>query len=177
MLGMIKHDNMRWVFAVTLARFSDSILNYMANIDRASDKSITVARFSQSMYSAFEVLFNVWLNAKEVKLRLAVVEALGVMSHILVREKLEEIVPRLVPGMLSLYKKFTSDMLPLTQVRRKSKASWLVRSSGKIYSLRHTLAADLRPQKKSFDRRSHDGPAPYHFSFRLLAISHSFCCL
>jgi hypothetical protein len=67
MLGMIKHDNMRWVFSFTLARFCDAILNYVANIERAKDDSITVARFSSSMFSAFEVLFNVWLNAKEVK--------------------------------------------------------------------------------------------------------------
>lgn len=52
---------------LAFARFCDAILNYISNIDRATDKTITVARFSQSMYSAFEVLFNVWLNAKEVK--------------------------------------------------------------------------------------------------------------
>ena len=56
-----------WSRFLAFARFGDAILNYIANIDRASDKTITIARFSQSMYSAFEVLFNVWLNSKEVK--------------------------------------------------------------------------------------------------------------
>ncbi|KAG8428895.1 hypothetical protein GDO86_018963, partial [Hymenochirus boettgeri] len=37
--------------------------------------------------------------------RLAVVEALGPMSHLLPNEKLEEQIPRLIPGILSLYKK------------------------------------------------------------------------
>lgn len=52
MLGMVRHDNMRWVFACVFARFSEAILNYVANIERAEDKTITVARFSQSMFSA-----------------------------------------------------------------------------------------------------------------------------
>lgn len=60
-------------------------------------------------------MFNVWLNSKEEKLRLAVVEALGLMTHIVAKEKLEELLPRIVPGMLGLYKKFSGDSLPITQ--------------------------------------------------------------
>lgn len=114
MLGMVKHDNMRWVFTTTLARFSEAIVSYVANIDRAADKTITTAKFSQSVYSAFEVLFNVWLNAKEPKLRLSVVEALGVMSYIVSREKLAGMIDRIIPAVLALYKKAGSDMLPIT---------------------------------------------------------------
>lgn len=69
--------------------------------------------------SPFSLLLSLTLafqSLSPLQLRLAVVEALGLMSHILVKEKLEEILPRLIPGMLALYKKFTSDMLPLTQV-------------------------------------------------------------
>lgn len=39
------------------------------------------------------------------QLRLAVVEALGPMSHLLPGEKLEEQLPKLLPGVLALYKK------------------------------------------------------------------------
>ena len=70
----------------------------------------------QQMYTAFEVFFNVWLNSKVAKLRCAVVEALGIMSHILEREKLEMLLPNVIPGMLNLLKKYTSEMLPITQV-------------------------------------------------------------
>src|SRR5207253_421264 len=96
MLGMIKHDNMRWAFTTTLSRFCEAILNYVANIDRAPDKTIATSRYSQHVFSAFEVLFTVWLNAKEAKLRLAVVECLGIMTHILTVEKLQELLPKLV---------------------------------------------------------------------------------
>lgn len=39
------------------------------------------------------------------QLRLAVVEALGPMSHLLPSERLEEQLPKLLPGILALYKK------------------------------------------------------------------------
>jgi hypothetical protein len=45
-----------------------------------------------------------------------VVEALGIMSQILTKEKLEGLLPVLVPGMLSLYKKHPGDILPITNV-------------------------------------------------------------
>jgi hypothetical protein len=74
-----------------LAKFSDGILNYVANIEQAPDKTVTLSRFSQQVYSAFEVLFNVWILSKEAKLRIAVVEALGIMSQLLTKEKLETV--------------------------------------------------------------------------------------
>ncbi len=114
MLGMIKHDNMRWVFAAMFARFCEAVLDYIANIDRAPDQTITTARYSQHVFTAFEMMFTVWLNSKEAKLRLAVVECLGVMTHIMTPEKLQELLPKLVPGMLSLYKKFSTEVLPIT---------------------------------------------------------------
>lgn len=164
MLGMVRHDNMRWVFATTLCRFCEAITSYVANLDRAPNKSITVSKYSQQMYTAFEVLFNVWLNSKEAKvsagegrsmfavcvltsscqilfnqLRLAVVEALGNMTHILAVDKLEEILPRLVPGMLGLYKKFTGDILPITQVRCMGRAKRFTQHAP--VSSTHTLGA------------------------------------
>lgn len=50
----------------------------------------------------------VWTRAPAAvssQLRLAVVEALGPMSHLLPSEKLEEQLPKLLPGVLALYKK------------------------------------------------------------------------
>ncbi|EGD80633.1 hypothetical protein PTSG_01221 [Salpingoeca rosetta] len=116
MLGMIRHDNMRWVFSVAFSKFCDAILNYNANKEQAKDKSITIGRFSEPMYSAFEVLHDVWLNTKEIRLRMAVIEALGLMTHILGREKLPTVLEKLIPSIINHFKgKFTSDMLPITQ--------------------------------------------------------------
>eukprot|EP00049_Salpingoeca_infusionum_P022643 m.7920 g.7920 ORF g.7920 m.7920 type:complete len:1638 (-) comp5302_c0_seq1:139-5052(-) len=114
--GSIRHDNLRWVFADSFARFSEAVLDYVANIEseKATDKTITVSRFSHSVYSAYEILQNVWLQSKEEKLRFAVVEALGLMSQLLTHDKLESVIPQIIPAMLALFKRPTADMRPLT---------------------------------------------------------------
>lgn len=114
MLESTKQDNMRWVFASALARFSESILDYIANIENAPDPTVKKEAFSSQIYSAFSVLFNVWLQSKESKLRLIVVEALGHMSYILSQNKLEEQLPKLVPAILNLYRR-QSDPFHITQ--------------------------------------------------------------
>ncbi|KAM9306021.1 maestro heat-like repeat-containing protein family member 1, partial [Gastrophryne carolinensis] len=105
MLGMAKQDPMKAVFCVALQHFSESIQEYLANLDKAPDPTVRKDTFSGEIFSAYDVLFNNWLQNRESKVRLAVVEALGPMSHLLPNEKLEEQLPRLIPGILSLYKK------------------------------------------------------------------------
>ncbi|ESO87809.1 hypothetical protein LOTGIDRAFT_234834 [Lottia gigantea] len=105
MLGMAKHDNMRWVFSAALSKFSEAILEYVANIEKAPDPTISKDRFSGEIFSAYDILFNVWLQSKEAKLRLAIIEALGHMCHIMDQDKLEEQLPRMLQGIMGLYKK------------------------------------------------------------------------
>ncbi|XP_075405229.1 maestro heat-like repeat-containing protein family member 1 isoform X2 [Tenrec ecaudatus] len=105
MLPMAKQDAMRVVFCSALQHFSESTLEYLANLDQAPDPTVRKDTFSSDVFSAYDVLFNHWLQSREAKLRLAVVEALGPMSHLLPSERLEEQLPRLVPGVLALYKK------------------------------------------------------------------------
>ncbi|XP_060907082.1 maestro heat-like repeat-containing protein family member 1 isoform X2 [Labrus mixtus] len=105
MLGMAKQDNMKWVFSSALCHFSDSILEYLANLDKAPDPTVRKDTFSSEIYAAFEILFNSWLQSRESKLRLTVAEAVGSMCHLMASDKLEEQIPKLIPAILSLYKK------------------------------------------------------------------------
>ncbi|KAI4893277.1 hypothetical protein NFI96_019675 [Prochilodus magdalenae] len=105
MLSMAKQDNMKWVFSSALYRFSESILEYLANLDKAPDPTVRKDTFSGEIYAAYDMLFNNWLQSREPKLRLTVAEALGSMSHLMAHDKLEEQLPKLVPTILSLYKK------------------------------------------------------------------------
>uniref|UniRef100_A0A8D0FB63 Maestro heat like repeat family member 1 n=1 Tax=Strix occidentalis caurina TaxID=311401 RepID=A0A8D0FB63_STROC len=107
MLGMAKQDHMKSVFCYALQHFSESIQEYLANLDKAPDPTVRKDTFSNEIFSAYEVLFNSWLQHREAKLRLAVVEALGPMSYLMPSEKLEEQLPKLIPGILALYKKHT----------------------------------------------------------------------
>ncbi|XP_038067311.1 maestro heat-like repeat-containing protein family member 1 isoform X2 [Patiria miniata] len=105
MLGMAKQDNMKWVCVHALARFSESIEDYVANIENAPDSTINKATYSTQIFTAFDHIFNAWQQSKEAKLRLMVVEALGHMSKIILQERLEEQVPKLIPTILNMYKK------------------------------------------------------------------------
>ena len=115
MLGMIKVDNMKWAFVTTFAKMCDAIITYVANIDRAPDKSIQISKFSMQILSALEVMFTIWLQTKEAKLRAAIVECVGLMTHIISKEKLEALLPTLIPGFLGLYKKHATERLTITQ--------------------------------------------------------------
>lgn len=105
MLGMAKQDNMRWVFSSALSKFSEAIIEYIANIDKAPDPTVKKEMFSAEIFSAYDVIFNVWIQSKEMKLRLAIVEALGHMTHLMAKDKLEEQLPRILAGILGLYKR------------------------------------------------------------------------
>ncbi|XP_067416227.1 maestro heat-like repeat-containing protein family member 1 isoform X3 [Emydura macquarii macquarii] len=105
MLGMAKQDHMKSVFCYALQHFSESIQEYLANLDKAPDPTVRKDTFSNEIFNAYDVLFNSWLQSREAKLRLAVVEALGPMSPLMPSDKLEEQLPRLIPGILALYKK------------------------------------------------------------------------
>uniref|UniRef100_A0A8C2FU16 Maestro heat-like repeat-containing protein family member 1 n=1 Tax=Cyprinus carpio TaxID=7962 RepID=A0A8C2FU16_CYPCA len=124
MLGMTKQDNMKWVFSSALCRFSESILEYLANLDKAPDPTVRKDTFSSEIYSAYDVLFNSWIQSRESKLRLTVAEALGSMSHLMAHDKLEEQLPKLLLTILGLYKK-NSEHYIITKVKPSSTISLL----------------------------------------------------
>uniref|UniRef100_A0A8C6W8Z7 Maestro heat-like repeat family member 1 n=1 Tax=Nannospalax galili TaxID=1026970 RepID=A0A8C6W8Z7_NANGA len=105
MLGMAKQDALRVVFCCALQHFSESTLEYLANLDQAPDPTVRKDTFATDIFGAYDILLHHWLQSRDAKLRLAVVAALGPMSHLLPNEKLEEQLPRLLPGVLVLYKK------------------------------------------------------------------------
>ena len=74
----------------------------------------------KTLFSSFvfasnqQVLFANWLGAKETKVRLATIKALGSMCAVMTRQQFDEQLPRLLPALLALYKK-ESQHLPITQ--------------------------------------------------------------
>ncbi|XP_035315188.1 maestro heat-like repeat-containing protein family member 1 isoform X1 [Cricetulus griseus] len=111
MLGMAKQDALRVVFCCALQHFSESTLEYLANLDQAPDPTVRKDTFAADIFGAYDILFHQWLPSRDAKLRLAVVAALGPMSHLLPSEKLEEQLPKLLPAVLGLYKKHAETFL------------------------------------------------------------------
>lgn len=52
-----------------LCHFSDSILEYLANLDKAPDPTVRKDTFSSEIGAAFDILFNNWLQSRESKVR------------------------------------------------------------------------------------------------------------
>lgn len=65
MQGLIKSTHY-CVFSA-LYRFSESILEYLANLDKAPDPTVRKDTFSSEIYTAYDVLFNSWLQSRESK--------------------------------------------------------------------------------------------------------------
>lgn len=57
------------VFLAGLARFCESIIDYVANAESAPYPDIIVDRFYGEISSAYDILFSVWIRASEAKAR------------------------------------------------------------------------------------------------------------
>jgi hypothetical protein len=115
-LGSIKHDNIRWVFASGMARFAEAILQYHHNLANVSDKSFSIDSFSSEMFPPYEVMFANWTKSTERKVRLATMQAMGHMCAIMAKEVFEAQVPKIIPFVLAMYKKEApGDHFPITQ--------------------------------------------------------------
>ncbi|XP_047135268.1 maestro heat-like repeat-containing protein family member 1 isoform X1 [Hydra vulgaris] len=115
MLGTVKADNMRWVLAKCIGSFSEAIIEYCANIENAPYPDIAKDRFYGEIFTAFEIMFSVWLgSSREGRVRLAVIEAFGYMCHLMTKEKLEEYIQRLLHGITGLYRRHSEHHI-LTQ--------------------------------------------------------------
>ena len=60
MLPQIKTTTHRCHFSTTLAKFSEAVIFYLANIDRAPNPCIERLSFSEDVARAFEILFIQW---------------------------------------------------------------------------------------------------------------------
>jgi len=109
-LGQIKKDNMRWVFASCFGHWCEAIQIYLANMDTVPDKNITQETFSSEVYPAYEVMFNSWMGSRESKVRLATIHAVGQMCAVMPIEQLEDQIVRIVPVFLKMYSKEKSHL-------------------------------------------------------------------
>jgi len=62
-LLMIRFDLLS--FYLGIGSFSEAILEYCANIENAPYPDITKERFSGEIFTAFEIMFGVWLNSSK----------------------------------------------------------------------------------------------------------------
>lgn len=88
-----------------MCKFSEAILYYCSNKEKAPDQSIEKSYFSTQIFAVFEIFFIQWVKTSDMKLRHTVIESLGYFINLLAHDKLESDVGKIIPGLLSLYKK------------------------------------------------------------------------
>ena len=136
MLGMAKQDVHKTAFAsgalyfsiyflhylwlnfcsiLALCKFSEAILYYCSNKEKAPDQSIEKSKFSTQIYAAYEILFTSWLKTSDPKLRQITIESIGHFVNLIATEKLESDINKIMPGLLNLYKRHT-DHFVISQV-------------------------------------------------------------
>ena len=102
--GQVKSNTLRCSFATALAKFSEALLFYLANMERAPDVSIQRDWFCEDIAEAFEILFLQWLPCKTTLTCQEILEALGQMSQLLSEERLFQMAPKLLPSLVQNYK-------------------------------------------------------------------------
>uniref|UniRef100_A0A2R5LMZ7 Putative heat repeat-containing protein 7a n=2 Tax=Ornithodoros turicata TaxID=34597 RepID=A0A2R5LMZ7_9ACAR len=113
-LSSARHEQARWAIAYALGRFSQAIIDYLMNIEKAPDPSMKKSIFESEVAIALDFLLANWLQARETKVRAETVVSLGYMSQLLSMEKLEEQLPKLIMPMVNLYKRH-QDCYPVTK--------------------------------------------------------------
>ncbi|XP_059832342.1 maestro heat-like repeat-containing protein family member 1 [Hypanus sabinus] len=101
----IREDDLKSVFASAMGSFSKSILIYLGNSEKGTDPMITKKTFSTEISIIYSLLFNVWLEKEPSRFNIPTVEALGYVSNLLPKDKIQEELPKLILGILSLYEK------------------------------------------------------------------------
>lgn len=118
MLGMSKLDSYKYALGSALCKFCEAILYYCSNKEKAPDQSIEKSDFFNSVYAAHEFLFNSWIKTNDPKVRQITIESIGHFVNLISRDKLETDISKIIPGLLSLYRKH-SDHFIISQVKIK----------------------------------------------------------
>ncbi|XP_058668192.1 maestro heat-like repeat-containing protein family member 1 [Ammospiza caudacuta] len=105
LLPTARADSMKCTLCYALQRFSESIQEYLAGQEQGPDPTVRGDAFAPELGAAFDVLSLQWVQSRDAKVRVAVLEALGPLSALIPPEQLQEQLPKLLPTILGLYRK------------------------------------------------------------------------
>ncbi|XP_020522101.1 protein SHOOT GRAVITROPISM 6 isoform X4 [Amborella trichopoda] len=100
-LGSVK-DALRPIFAHAFKCWCQAVWQFCGDFPSDPYLDNDVLSF---LHSVFELLLRVWASSRDMKVRLATVEALGQMVGLVSRTQLKAALPRLIPTILELYRK------------------------------------------------------------------------
>lgn len=105
-LPSVKQESVKMAMASMLSKFTEAILEAVDN--KEPDPDITVETYMKESAALFESLVHLWLKSSNPGVRHETIMCLGHLSHLLPKEKLEELAGLVVTTILSLYRKTSS---------------------------------------------------------------------
>lgn len=112
LLGLLKHDNMKWVFAAALGRWSEAVVRVSLDYP---EEEVDPREYSASVRAALQHGITDWLPSKQQKIRLVFAQGLGYMCYIVDPEEFIKVIPKLIPEMVKLLKKEKSEQRPVSE--------------------------------------------------------------
>lgn len=105
-LPSVKQDSLKISLALMLSKFSEAILDAVDNKD--PDPNISVDSYMTECAAIFESVVHLWLKSSNAGVRQETIVCLGHMSHLLPKDKLEELAGLVMTTILTLYRKSSS---------------------------------------------------------------------
>lgn len=91
---------------LAIGSMSYSVNEYIANIQKAPDPTLNLDTFYAEFTIAYDILTTNWLNTREMRVFESVLQAISTLILVLPPEKIVEQIPRIIPNLLSMYRKF-----------------------------------------------------------------------
>lgn len=104
-MGGIKQDHVKQAHAFAIGRFSEALLEQTSDDRTESESEAADILCSTEISVAYDVLFNQWLQCREPKVCVEILQALSSMYPLLPKEKIQDQSQRLVPSILNLYRR------------------------------------------------------------------------
>ncbi|KAK9509950.1 hypothetical protein O3M35_004832 [Rhynocoris fuscipes] len=105
MMTTARNEQSRIAFAFVVGKFSEAILEYMASNETDKDAAVTKETFAEEITAAYNVIANLWIHAKEIKVIESAIHSLGPLFSLLPEEKAAASTSRAILSLISAYKR------------------------------------------------------------------------
>lgn len=69
MLNGVKQDSLRYCYAVAIKKYCESLLEYLANIDQAPDRTVKKDVYALQFSAVYDVFYAHWLQNRDQKVK------------------------------------------------------------------------------------------------------------
>lgn len=105
MMPTTRNEQLRIALAFVIGKFCEALEEYMSVSEADRDSAVTAQTFSEEIISAYNVIANSWVQAKEVKVTESAICCLGPLFNLLPEEKAGLATSRAITCLLNAYRR------------------------------------------------------------------------